>query len=52
MITSDSSLIEYDPILPGQTSPFKVIERYNPAMEKANIEFKHMWGNRIPTYHK
>lgn len=52
MITSDSSLIEYDPILPGQTSPFKVIERYNPAMKTANIEFKFMWGNLIPTYYR
>lgn len=52
MITSDSSLIEYDPILPGQVSPFKVMERYNPAMKKASIEFKFMWGNKIPTYSK
>jgi tetratricopeptide (TPR) repeat protein len=52
MITSDSSLIEYNPILPGQTSPFKVMERYNPAMQTANIEFKFMWGNRIPTYYQ
>lgn len=52
MITYSSSLIEYDPILPGQKSPFKVIERYYPAMEKASIEFKHMWGNKIPFYRK
>ena len=52
MITSDSSLIEYNPILPGQTSPFKVMERYNPAMKKASIEFKFMWGNKIPTYNR
>lgn len=52
MITYRSSLIEYDPILPGQSSPFKVMERYNPAMEKASIEFKHMWGNKIPFYRK
>jgi len=52
MITSDGSLIEYNPILPGQTSPFKVMERYNPAMQKASIEFKFMWGNRISTYNQ
>ena len=52
MITYSSSLIEYDPILPGQISPFKVMKNYNPAMEKARIEFKYMWGNKIPFYRK
>lgn len=52
MITSDDSLIEYDPIMPGQVSPFKVMERYNPQMKSANLEFKFMRGNRIPTYHE
>ena len=52
MITSDSSLIEYDPLLPGQTSPFKVYERYNPEMNSARIEFKFMWGGKIPTYRR
>lgn len=52
MITSDDSLIKYDPIMPGQVSPFKVMERYNPQMKSANIEFKFMWGNRISTYYE
>lgn len=47
-ITSDSGLIEYDPILADQTSPFKVIARHNPAMKKASIEFKEMFGGKIP----
>jgi Tfp pilus assembly protein PilE len=51
MITSDSALIEYNPILPGQTSPFSVIARHNPAMAKASIEFKHLFGGSIATYH-
>ncbi len=52
MVTSDSSLIEYDPIMPGQISPFKVIERFNPLMKKANLEFKFMRGNQISTYYE
>ena len=52
MISSDSSLIEYRPLLPDQTSPFKVMTSYNPAMQKANIEFKFMFGGRIPTFHR
>jgi hypothetical protein len=30
MVTSDESLIEYNPILPGQTSPYKSMTRGNP----------------------
>lgn len=52
MITSNSALIEYNPILPGQTSPFKVIQSHNPAMKRATIEFKFIFGNAIPTFHK
>lgn len=51
MITSDSSLIEYNPIMPGQISPFQVMESYNPAMQNATIEFKFMWGEPIRTFH-
>ncbi|MFQ6002153.1 MAG: tetratricopeptide repeat protein [Candidatus Zixiibacteriota bacterium] len=46
-ITSDNALIEYDPLLPGQTSPFKVMIKYNPAIEKAEIGFKHLSGESI-----
>ncbi len=52
MITSRSSLIEYRPLLSEQTSPFKVMVTFNPAMEKAVIEFKHLMGGKIPTYSK
>jgi len=51
MITYDSSFIEYNPVMPGQISPFKVIERYNPAMARATIEFKYFGGTTIRTYH-
>lgn len=52
MITSDSSLIEYNPIMPGQISPFKVMQRFNPLMKNATLEFKFMWGNQISTYYE
>ena len=47
-ITSDDAMIEYNPILSGQTSPFKVMARYNPAMESASITFKKLMGGTIP----
>jgi len=46
-ITSNTSLIEFNPILPGQTSPFSVMEKDNPAMKKAGVEFKDLLGGSI-----
>ena len=46
-VTSDSALIEYDPLLPGQTSPYKVHTRHNPAMKTFNVEFKRLLGGEI-----
>lgn len=39
-IKSDSSLIEYSPLMPGQSSPFKVMSRYHPMVSKASVGFK------------
>lgn len=47
-ITSDDALIEYNPIIPGQTSPFKTMATYNPAMDSAKITFKELMGGTIP----
>lgn len=52
LVKSGSSIIEYNPILPGQTSPFKVMTTHNPAMKTANIQFKELMGGTIPTYQK
>lgn len=52
MITSSSALIEYNPILPGQISPFKVMKTYNPAMEKAGVEFSKLMGGTLKVYRK
>lgn len=49
-ITSDDALVDYNPILPGQTSPWKVMARWNPAMESASVEFKTMFGGTVPMY--
>jgi hypothetical protein len=47
-ITSSHTLIDFNPVLPGQTSPFKVMTRQNPAMKKAGVEFKYLMGGTIP----
>lgn len=46
-ITSSDALVDYNPILPGQTSPFKVITTHNPAMRRARVEFKELMGGTI-----
>jgi hypothetical protein len=48
-ISSDRALVEFDPLLPGQTSPFKTITRGNPAMSKYSVEFKTFSGPVIGT---
>lgn len=44
-ITSQDALIDYQPVLNGQTSPFSVIATYNPAMRTAQLELAEFWGS-------
>lgn len=43
-VKSDSMLIEYDPVLNNQVSPFEVMMTSNPAISKCNVSFKEFWG--------
>jgi len=47
LITTGEALIAYNPILPGQTSPFKAMATANPAMAKSSIDFKRLMGGSI-----
>jgi hypothetical protein len=47
-ITSNTVLIDYDPILPKQTSPFKVISKRNPQMDHFDISFRQLGGPMLP----
>lgn len=46
-ITSDSAIIDYNPLLPNQTSPWKVIATWNPEMQTASVQFKTLWGRTL-----
>ena len=48
-IKSDDALIDFNPILPGQISPFKTISTGNPAMSRYTVEFKELLGGAIST---
>lgn len=47
-VKSEDALIKYNPILPGQTSPFEVGGTDNPEIEKCNVAFKDLLGGAIP----
>ena len=47
-VKSDSSLIDYNPILPGQESPFSTIGTSNPEIETVRVQFKYFFGGTIP----
>ncbi len=46
-VKSTDALIDYNPILPGQTSPFKALTTTNPAIKSCSIAFRHLWGSAI-----
>jgi hypothetical protein len=46
-ITSDDALVNFNPLMPGQTSPFKTITRSNPLMAKFTIQFKRLLGGQL-----
>jgi hypothetical protein len=48
-VNSEDFLIEYNPILVGQKSPFKVMMTNNPEMKKCNVNFKYLMGGTINT---
>jgi hypothetical protein len=51
-VTSDNAVIDYNPILPGQKSSYKVTVACNPAMRKGGVEFKYLGGGSIPFVQK
>jgi len=46
-VKSDDTLIDFNPILPGQTSPFKSLMTNNPAMTRYAVDFKYLIGGTI-----
>lgn len=48
-INSSDAIIDYNPILAGQTSPFTAMMTLNPAMSKCDISFKELMGGTIKT---
>jgi TM2 domain-containing membrane protein YozV len=46
-IRSDSGMVEYNPLMPGQTSPFKAVGTDNPMISNCKVGFKRMFGGAV-----
>ncbi len=46
-VKSEDALIKFNPLLPGQVSPFKVGGTDNPAIKKCEVSFKTIWGKTV-----
>lgn len=47
--SADEALIDYNPILAGQQSPWSTIGRYNPALTTFSVQFKDLLGPTLRT---
>jgi hypothetical protein len=47
--SSDDALIDYNPVLSGQESPWNTIGTYNPALRRFRVMFKDLLGGTILT---
>lgn len=50
MVSYEDSFIEFDPLMPGQSSPFKVMLQDNPMIATGYMKFKFFGDEEIPTY--
>jgi hypothetical protein len=44
LVKSEEALLQYNPIMPGQSSPFKAGGTENPQATKCNLAFKYLLG--------
>jgi hypothetical protein len=48
-VRTDSAMVKYQPLMPGQTSPFETIGSYNPVMSRCAVAFQRMFGGKVAT---
>lgn len=47
LVKTAMAMVEFNPIMPGQPSPFHVITTNNPEISKCEVYFKHLIGGQI-----
>ncbi|MER8882453.1 FxLYD domain-containing protein [Mesorhizobium sp. M0816] len=50
-VKSATAMVEYQPLLPGQTSPYTVMTTANPAITNCLTTFKTMFGGEVSSDH-
>lgn len=48
-VTSDDALVKYRPLMPGQTTPFKVASSANPMAKRCELSFMLLGGAQVPS---
>jgi hypothetical protein len=48
LVTSDDGVIEFDPLLPDQTSPWEVYVKDNPKARRVVVTYRLGLGPRVP----
>ena len=46
-VTSDGALLTYNPLMPGQRSPFQIFTPWHPHMATFTIGYTTLWGETI-----
>lgn len=49
VIKKADALIDYDPLMPGQSSPFEALTSGNPLIERCSLRFRTYGGKPLPT---
>jgi hypothetical protein len=47
LIKTAEAMVEYDPLMPGQASPFHALTPHNPLATNCGLAFKTLWGGQI-----
>ena len=47
LVKTEDALLEYNPIMPGQSSPFKAGGTENPQITSCNLSFKYLMGGTV-----
>lgn len=47
LVSAETALVEFNPLMPGQTSPFRVSYRGNPEAKRCGVSFKRLMGGAL-----
>ena len=48
VVKTSDAMVDFQPLLAGQRSPFSTMTTDNPAIRTCNVAFKTMFGGEVP----